>query len=529
MPHHRRLLPFVIALWLLAACGEDQPTTPGSSADGPAYSHGAGDVVVNSAADPGDGVCNTSNCTLREAINHAGSSEITFAPGLAGPITLAPLSSGGGQLLINKPLRITGPADGIIIRRRNADPDSRIFRIGASADVWLTNLIIRNGRLADMAGGGIANDGSLTLVFSTVEGSSAEQGGGIYNHGSLSLITSTISGNSARFGGGIDNHGPLIGTKSTISSNSGGGIYNHNNQTLSLSTTTVGQNSGRGLVNDGGVLRLNNGTVAGNTGGGIAQGRGMATLTHMRVVDNSTPADGGGIWNAGNMTIRNSKVTRNSAADGGGIANDNDGDLTIIRSTVWSNSATGRGGGIFNADNVRGSPSLTATNSTLSGNTAAVGGGIYNSAFLGTASVTLTNTTLSLNTARQEGGGIRQTFDQAIIALRNTIVARNSAPESPDAGIDQEGGVSARFSLIGDGSGSGINNTNGNQVGTSSSPINPRLGPLADNGGPTRTHALLAGSPAIDAASDADCPPRDQRGVTRPQGSGCDIGSYERQ
>jgi hypothetical protein len=68
----------------------------------------------------------------------------------------------------------------------------------------------------------------------------------------------------------------------------------------------------------------------------------------------------------------------------------------------------------------------------------------------------------------------------------------------------------------------------GNQVGSAEAPIDPKLGPLGDNGGPTRTHRLLPGSPAIDAASTPDCPPTDQRGVPRPQGAGCDIGSFER-
>ena len=66
-------------------------------------------------------------------------------------------------------------------------------------------------------------------------------------------------------------------------------------------------------------------------------------------------------------------------------------------------------------------------------------------------------------------------------------------------------------------------------VAPNTSPIDPRLGPLADSGGPTRTHALLAGSPAIAAASAQDCPPTDQRGVSRSQGGACDIGSYERE
>ena len=110
------------------------------------------------------------------------------------------------------------------------------------------------------------------------------------------------------------------------------------------------------------------------------------------------------------------------------------------------------------------------------------------------------------------------------------MVARNSAPQGPDVLIDPQGSGSASFSLIGNGTGSGISDgSNGNQVGNNASPIDPKIGPLADNGGLTRTHALLAGSPAIDAASSANCPPVDQRGVSRPQGAGCDIGSYERE
>ncbi|HEX6433009.1 MAG TPA: CSLREA domain-containing protein, partial [Gemmatimonadales bacterium] len=201
MLRYRSLVPLVIPLSLLVACGDHPPTTPDTPSDGPAYSHAAGHVVVNSAADPGDGTCNSRNCTLREAINHPSSNEITFASGLSGPITLAPASAGAGQLVINKPLRITGPADGIIIRRRNTDPDTRIFRIGTNGDVWLTRLTIRNGRLGERAGGGIFNDGTLTLVNTTVERNSAEQGGGIYNNGSLDLLSSTISANSAQFGG----------------------------------------------------------------------------------------------------------------------------------------------------------------------------------------------------------------------------------------------------------------------------------------------------------------------------------------
>ena len=133
------------------------------------------------------------------------------------------------------------------------------------------------------------------------------------------------------------------------------------------------------------------------------------------------------------------------------------------------------------------------------------------------------------NSASQEGGGVDNTRPDpesdavASIFLRNSLVAHNTAPTAPDA---HESGAS--FSLIGDGKDSGLSNTNGNQVGTHNSPIDPKIGPLADNGGPTKTRALLSGSPAIDAASAAACPATDQRGVARPQGAGCDIGSFEK-
>ncbi len=88
---------------------------------------------------------------------------------------------------------------------------------------------------------------------------------------------------------------------------------------------------------------------------------------------------------------------------------------------------------------------------------------------------------------------------------------------------------SSSYNLIGDGTGlSGITNgVNNNQVGSGASPINPLLGPLVNNGGSTETHALLTGSPALDTGNNATCPATDQRGIPRPGGAACDIGSYE--
>jgi len=112
-------------------------------------------------------------------------------------------------------------------------------------------------------------------------------------------------------------------------------------------------------------------------------------------------------------------------------------------------------------------------------------------------------------------------------------VAHNVAPEAPDIRIlsSEFVRVAAAYNLIGDGTGSGITNEGGNLVGNVppyAAPIDPLLGALSKNGGTTATHALLAGSPAIDAGTSEGCPPTDQRGVSRPQGEACDMGSFER-
>ncbi|HEX6106721.1 MAG TPA: choice-of-anchor Q domain-containing protein, partial [Gemmatimonadales bacterium] len=134
------------------------------------------------------------------------------------------------------------------------------------------------------------------------------------------------------------------------------------------------------------------------------------------------------------------------------------------------------------------------------------------------------------------GGGLAQAGEEyAVMYLTNTMVALNTAPAAPDVsgpGGNEYENVIASHSLIGDGTGSDQENTGGNLVGNVepyTAAIDPRIGALATNGGPTRTHALQTGSPAIDAASSDLCPATDQRDVSRPQGAGCDIGSFERE
>lgn len=521
-----RSLGVALTLAAVAACAQEAaaPTSPGAGADGVtadgvaadgatadgATTDAVGHRTVNSLADPGDGTCNAAQCTLREAIAAAGTTSIGFAPGLSGTVTLAVPAAGGGPLQIDRTLTITGPSAGVTVRRRSTDPQFRLLAIGTNGKVTISRLSFRGGRTAQ-PGGGIINFGSLTMTSGAVtDNVSGQHGGGIDTHGPLSLTNVTVSGNSAAgHGGGIDNHGG----------------------TLKLTTSTISDNVGGGIFGGSGTLLITGGSVSHNTrGGGVLQDWGKATLTGVTIAGN----EGSGIsFHITTATITNSTITGNAAVEGGGIGN-YAGRITVAKSTIAGNTATRHGGGIFNTTGDpfgRSGAPMTITNSTISGNAADSGAAIANLDRLGGASVSVINSTVAFNTARVRGGGIQQADgleNPNGVLLANALVGRNTAPTGPDV----LGSFTARFSLIGDGTGGDIANVSGNQVGRvapNSAAIDPKIGPLAGNGGPTQTHALLAGSPAIDAAGAADCPGKDQRGVIRPQGPACDVGSYERQ
>lgn len=221
---------------------------------------------------------------------------------------------------------------------------------------------------------------------------------------------------------------------------------------------------------------------------------------------------GGGILNQGILTLDNVLVDDNivhggtSANTGGGVCNGcgkGQGQLILIDSTISNNQAD-RGGAIF---------SNNMTNSTVSNNNAS---GNSTNIRQETEAMTITNSTIS-NNIDQSKINIR-TFDGSV-TLVNTIVYSSQANYNcyssgtgtiTSLGHNLDNGNSCGFTYEGD-----LSNTD------------PLLGPLADNGGDTLTHALLSGSPAIDAGSNAFCPPTDQWGIPRPFGSGCDIGAYE--
>jgi hypothetical protein len=229
------------------------------------------------------------------------------------------------------------------------------------------------------------------------------------------------------------------------------------------------------------------------------------------------------------VTVSNSTLSGNTAyTSGGGIFNFDT--LTVSNSTLSGNSAVGNsavgtfseGGGIFNF------VTLTVSNSTLSGNTAYFGGGIYNDGTVPTT-LTLTNVTVTANRANIGGGLFVYPNGGSLWLLHNTLIGGNFRGATGTTRDDVHGPLNAGgdYNLIGDGSGmTGLQNgAGGNLVGSASVPIDPLLGPLQDNGGPTETMALEAGSPALNAGDPGQLGVPDQRGVVH--SGGVNIGAYQ--
>ena len=311
-----------------------------------------------------------------------------------------------------------------------------------------------------------------TLII--INGGSALNGGGIYNQGTLTVANSVFFGNS------------ISGSGSAIANDQG------------ALTVSGSRFTGNTAKNDGGAIFSSLGTLAiadsafdnnnASRGGGVACSGGTMTVSGSVYLSNtahgwSGSADGGAIYNTCNLTVTNSTFSVNTASLGGAILTDNDVDPTVV------------------------------TNSTFHGNTAPTGGGIYNAGQL-----IVTNSTFSDNNST-DAGAIRNGLG-GVLSLRNSILANTVG------GVDCSASDAAPLA-------ENINNlieTNGADLQSCGTPLlaaDPLLGPLQHNGSFTQTMALLPGSPAIDAGDAASCPATDQRGVSRPQGSGCDIGAYE--
>jgi Ca2+-binding RTX toxin-like protein len=444
-------------------------------------------------------------------------------------------------------------------------------------------------------GGGVYNDRTATLniVGSTlVSNTAGRDGGGVYNNDSAtaSITDSTVNGNIAtRNGGGLFNEIVAIVnlTNSRFSANSaadGGGIYNEDGQVVisggsliandssgdgggllatSSAVTTVdgtsvsGNRAGGhgGAFSNDGILSISNLTIASNT----ADGNGAAVANSSTLIldtvllsTNVAVGSGGAIYNdsVGSLTLSGTSISNNTAGvNGGGIANTASGRLTLGSSTLDGNTAGVRGGGLSHSSAV----TATITESTIANNSAATGGGIG-----AVGRLLVTNSTISANQATGNGGGVSNGADSTYLnvtivnnsagangggifntsvlgpaRLKNTIVARNTGVTGAD--VNGNGFVSQGNNLIGNGSTVTVfvNGVSGNLVGSTGSVIDPLISPLQNNGGLTRTHALLFGSPARDAGNNVGVTATDQRGFDRRfdgDGDGTttvDIGSFE--
>ncbi|NJN67693.1 MAG: hypothetical protein HC884_13775 [Chloroflexaceae bacterium] len=426
----------------------------------------------------------------------------------------------------------------------------------------------------------IDGDGNCTLREAITNATYDDQSGSTDCAAGSGDDTITLAVATITLGGELDvddmGHGAvtIVGRSpgsTVIDADGNGRAFSIDDATLTLERVTIQGGyafDGGGIFNDGGDVTLSNSTVSGNEadddGGGLYNKYGgNIRLLDSTVSDNYAYGSGGGILNeyySGSYLLR-STVSRNGAyGSGGGIANFYGSGSHLRRSTVSGNYAYSYGGGITN---YRDSFSYLL-DSTVSGNTSDYGGGLSNGYESG---LQLKNSTVSNNTATGSGGGIA-TWNQSNSLLLNSTISKNRADLNSDGSGDGGGVYCYPTSLAGashsiiagnrDRSPSGTIHPDvsgillgdaHNLVGDSTGAMgdiglgsdlvvsDPHLGPLADNGGPTLTHALLPGSPAIDAGDSAlsPTPPYDQRGPgftrvvdgDRDGNAVIDIGAYE--
>lgn len=374
------------------------------------------------------------------------------------------------------------------------------------------------GNFADDDGGGIRAragfggvDTSLTVSESSTvsDNSTSGRGGGIYAEGDTIVFGSVVSGNST----------------SAPSPESGG--------------------EGGGIHVSGGDLSVTGGAVQGNTaedhGGGISHrgaGGHSAAVFQTEITENDSLGVGGGVfaWSTDSLSIVGAVVSENtSVAQGGGIGALDSGVLVAL-STIDGNQASAVGGGIYDRDSVLPGDPLVVGSTTISDNTAPGGGGVF-ADIRSPAGVEIVNSTITGNS----DDGVRTALTTPITLDSSTIVENAPSNVVTDVGalltstqsviaLGQGGSdcvvslaTSNGYNVSGDGT-CGF----GAGVGDVSFGGDPALGPLQDNGGPTFTREPVAGSPLLSMVPSGECArPEDQRGETRPGGTGCEPGAVE--
>jgi uncharacterized repeat protein (TIGR01451 family)/CSLREA domain-containing protein len=427
-------------------------------------------------------------------------------------------------------------------------------------------------------GGAFYNDGSLTISASVLTANSSENGGGVIysdshatttsvsnsvlnsnvsqdnNGGAISVLAGalTLSGDAIENnwdfddGGAVyddesgDTAGAVTITDTTFSGNGsddpGGALYLQDAGAASISGSSFSDNNanddegGAIYADSSGAITLSDSSFTDNSSGGSESGGAIytdgtdLTISSSQFTGNAASEDGGAIYlkgtsNTASESITSSSFTGNAAGDDeGGAIYDDEGALTITGSTMSQNLAY-YGGAIYYDSN----DALTLTNDTLDSNQAEDGGGLYFDAAASSGSIALLNDTIAHNTG-WEGGGIFGT--QQTNSIENTIVADNTGQASAGPGggdcYEAAGTADKGNNIDSDGTCFGGDSSSLNDQTS----VDPLLGPLSDNGGPTETDALLTGSPAIGKANGSACPTTDQRGVAR-SSTACDVGAYQ--
>lgn len=460
----------------------------------------------------------------------------------------------------------------LIHPERNVQISGITFRDGSITDEYSDEM-----EYEEPNGGAIRNRGTLTIsnaafFHNIADGGASGGGGGIYNDGTLTGKNLIFEANDSGGGGGsIHNTGVMTVTNSLIYRNLGygsGGIFNEltgyaelldvafmenriglaggaaifNGGSMKITDSLFDKNAGdSGTVFNSGELIMDAVTFTRNdmgSRGTIESYQGFLEITRSAFIDNQA-GQSGAIYLGTDMqaTISNSIFVDNTGNQSGGAIMVDSANLVLRGTTIRGNQSY-KGGGIYNDGGV-----VEIYESTISGNTGQAGGGaIYNNGEL-----IIENSTISGNEG-SPGGGIMQesgyaTFDFVTISgnrysgvsalagtldFRSSILAGNTAVINPDCSVDYNVAIESRSgNVVGIANGCAWPLDVGDMVGFNYEPVDAKLGPLADNGGPTFTHALLAGSPAIDLAGTIGCPSTDQRGVDRPLGASCDSGSYE--
>ena len=515
-------------------------------------------LLLNPPAVQAAGV--VTNCTgigLANAMN-SGSGLITFSCGSA-PVVITVTQAGGFNVIPGSSYTIDG-GDQVTLTGSGIN---RLFDIQATnAALTLTNIILMDGNASaggnlSTQGGAILNEGGqLELDHVTIRNSQSYYAGGAIRdvNGTTIVKNSLIENNQSQYGGAIDSGGTLTLINTMVQNNH----------------ATVHEGGG---LDVGGIVVISNSQIDGNTANGIGNGgggglnitaSGSVSISGSQLNANQTPtqttaATGGAIRNLGMLTISQSTLIGNSANDGGGIFNEGTSAATLNNVILSGNSSYDDGGAIYN----NGSSTLTLNNVTVSGNSSGGGGGLFNyaTAILNTstlsansastggglynlATATLTNTTLSGNSATSQGGAI---YNYLNVSLVNVTLSNNSAPTGgalfmqsgtttaltntilaySSAGGNCSGTITtAKFSFSSDNSCALTGLVNGHNPNG----LDPLLTGLGNYGGPTLTHILKLGSPAIAGVVGNDAPAIDQRSQPRPGPDGSyDIGAVERQ